>query len=136
MSKFITKPTKTLVLSTLVISLTGLASCVSAPTNEDTLTDTDLIRIAKQKEAAPTEGEQQWVVGYHHGTEVVKSFRCSDLCPENTLRIIYYNVPDVESCARIGGVTKQILVPIAITVAPRPFCFPQAIADNWEGYLP
>lgn len=124
--------TKLLTLGFLIASLTA---CVSPPTNEDTMTDADLIRAAEQKESAPTEGAQQWVIGYHHGTEVVKSFRCADLCPENTLRIIYYNVPDVESCARIGGVTKQILVPIAITVAPRPFCFPKAIADNWEGYL-
>jgi len=123
---------KLLTLSALVMSL---SACVTAPTNEDTLTDVDLIRAAEQKESAPTEGEQQWVIGYYHGTEVVKSFQCADLCPENTLRIIYYNVPDVESCTRIGGVTKQILVPIAITVAPRQFCFPKAIADNWEGYL-
>ena len=123
---------KLLTLSLLIASLTA---CVSQPTNEDTLTDTDLIRAAQQKESAPTEGAQQWVIGYHHGTEVVKSFRCSDLCPQNTLRLIYYDVPDVESCARIDGVSNQILVPIAITVAPRPYCFPKVIADNWEGYL-
>jgi len=75
------------------------------------------------------------VIGYHHGTAVVKSFQCADLCPQNALRVIYYDVPYVQSCARIGGVSKQILVPIAITVAPRSFCFPKAIADNWEGYL-
>ena len=99
------------------------------------MTDADLIRAAQQKESAPTEGAQQWVIGYHHGTAVVKSFQCSDLCPQNTLRLIYYDVPDVESCARIDGVSKQILVPIAITVAPRPYCFPKVIADNWEGYV-
>ena len=128
----ITSTAKALTLSLLIASLTA---CVSLPTNENTLTDADLIRAAQQKESAPTEGSQQWVIGYHHGTAVVKSFQCADLCPQNTLRVIYYDVPDVESCARIGGVSKQILVPIAITVAPRPFCFPKAIADNWEGYL-
>ena len=124
--------TKLLTLSILIASLTA---CVSPPTNEDILTDADLIRAAQQKESAPTEGAQQWVIGYHHGTAVVKSFQCADLCPQNALRVIYYDVPDVESCARIGGVSKQILVPIAITVALRPFCFPKAIANNWEGYL-
>ncbi|WP_440463767.1 hypothetical protein [Psychrobacter sp. ASPA161_6] len=124
--------TKLLTLSILIASLTA---CVSPPTNEDTLTDADLIRAVQQKESAPTEGAQQWVIGYHHGTAVVKSFQCADLCPQNALRVIYYDVPYVQSCARIGGVSKQILVPIAITVAPRSFCFPKAIADNWEGYL-
>ena len=129
-----TSTVKALILSALLLSLSACV-LVSPPTNEDTLTDADLIQAAQQKESAPTEGAQQWVIGYHHGTAVVKSFQCADLCPQNTLRVIYYDVPDVESCARIGGVSKQILVPIAITVAPRPYCFPKVIADNWEGYL-
>ena len=123
--------TKFLTLSILIASLTA---CVSLPTNEDTLTDTDLIRAAEQKESAPTEGEQQWVIGYHHGNAVVKSFQCSDLCPQNTLRVIYYDVPTNATCESIGGVTKSILVPIAITVMPKKYCFPKAIADYWESY--
>ena len=123
--------TKFLTLSILIASLTA---CVSLPTNEDTLTDADLIRAAKQKESAPTEGAQQWVIGVHNGIEVVKSFQCSDLCPQNTLRVIYYDVPADATCESVGGVTKSILVPIAITVMPKEYCFPKAIADYWESY--
>ena len=123
--------TKLLTLSILIASLTA---CVSLPTNEDTLTDADLIRAAEQKESAPTEGAQQWVIGYHHGIAVVKSFQCSDLCPQNTLRVIYYDVPADATCESVGGVTKSILVPIAITVMPKEYCFPKAIADYWESY--
>ena len=123
--------TKLLTLSILIASLTA---CVSPPTNEDTLTDADLIRAAEQKESAPTEGAQQWVIGYHHGIAVVKSFQCSDLCPQNTLRVIYYDVPADATCKGVGGVTKSILVPIAITVMPKEYCFPKAIADYWESY--
>ena len=123
--------TKLLTLSILIASLTA---CVSLPTNEDTLTDADLIRAAQQKESAPIEGAQQWVIGYHHGIAVVKSFQCSDLCPQNTLRVIYYDVPADATCESVGGVTKSILVPIAITVMPKKYCFPKAIADYWESY--
>ncbi|WGV13251.1 hypothetical protein QJS82_00760 [Psychrobacter maritimus] len=123
--------TKFLTLSLLIASLTA---CVSLPTNEDTLTNADLIRAAQQKESAPTEGAQQWVIGVHNGIEVVKSFQCSDLCPQNTLRVIYYDVPADATCESVGGVTKCILVPIAITVMPKKYCFPKAIADYWESY--
>ena len=123
--------TKLLTLSILIASLTA---CVSLPTNEDTLTDADLIRAAEQKESSPTEGAQQWVIGVHNGIEVVKSFQCSDLCPQNTLRVIYYDVPADATCESVGGVTKSILVPIAITVMPTKYCFPNAIADYWESY--
>ena len=123
--------TKFLTLSILIASLTA---CVSLPTNEDTLTDTDLIRAAEQKESAPIEGAQQWVIGYHHGIVVVKSFQCSDFCPQNTLRVIYYDVPADATCEGVGGVDKVILVPSAITVMPKKYCFPKAIADYWESY--
>ena len=122
---------KALTLSTLLLSLTA---CVSLPTNEDTLRDADLIRAAQQKENTPTEGAQQWVIGVHNGIEVVKSFQCSDLCPQNTLRVIYYDVPTDATCESIGGVTKSILVPFAISVKAKEYCFPQAIAEYWESY--
>ena len=122
---------KAITLSTLLLSL---SACVSLPTNEETLTDADLIRAAEQKESAPTEGAQQWVIGVHNGIEVVKSFQCSDLCPQNTLRVIYYDVPTDAACKSIGGVTKSILVPFAISVKAKEYCFPQAIADYWESY--
>ena len=121
---------KALTLSALVVSLSACV-LVSPPTNEDTMTDADLIRAAQQKESAPTEGAQQWVIGYHHGIAVVKSFQCSDLCPQNTLRVIYYDVPTDATCESIGGVTKSILVPIAITVMPKDYCFPKVIAKYW-----
>ena len=123
--------TKLLTLSMLIASLTA---CVSLPTNEDTLTDADLIRAAEQKESSPTEGAQQWVIGVHNGIEEVKSYQCSDLCPQNTWRVIYYDVPADATCESVGGVTKSILVPIAITVMPKKYCFPKAIADYWESY--
>ena len=121
-------------LFTLIPLIANLTACVSLPTNEDTLTDADLIRAAEQKESSPTEGAQQRIIGVHNGIEVVKSFQCSDLCPQNTLRVIYYDVPADATCERVGGVTKSILVPIAITVMPKKYCFPKAIADYWESY--
>ena len=121
---------KALTLSALLLSLSACV-LVSPPTNEDTMTDADLIRAAEQKESAPTEGAQQWVIGYHHGIAVVKSFQCSDLCPQNTLRLIYYDLPSDATCESVGGVTKSILVPIAITVMPKDYCFPKVIAKYW-----
>ena len=125
-----TSTAKALNLSALLLSLSACV-LVSPPTNEDTLTDADLIRAAQQKESAPTEGAQQWVIGYHHGIAVFKSFQCSDLCPQNTLRLIYYDLPSDATCESVGGVTKSILVPIAITVMPKDYCFPKVIAKYW-----
>lgn len=121
-------------LFTLIPLIANLTACVSLPTNEDTMTDSDLIRAAEQKESSPTEGAQQRIIGVHNGIEVVKSFQCSDLCPQNTLRVIYYDVPTDAACESIGGVSKSILVPFAISVKAKEYCFPKAIADYWESY--
>ena len=128
-----TSITKSLTLSALLLNLSACVF-VSPPTNEDTLTDADLIRAAQQKENMPTEGAQQWVIGVHNGIEVVKSFQCSDICPQNTLRVIYYDVPTDAACDSIGGVSKSILVPFAISVKAKVYCFPEVIADYWESY--
>ena len=121
-------------LFTLIPLIANLTACVSLPTNEDTLTDADLIRAAEQKESSPTEGAQQRIIGVHNGIEVVKSFQCSDLCPQNTLRVIYYDVPADATCESVGGVSKTILVPFAIGVRAKEYCFPKVIADYWERY--
>ena len=129
-----------LVLS-LSTALLSLAGCMTTSPNlqktaPGVITDQQLIQLAQQPVVWDDNTKARQEIGEHHGNTVVIETQCSDLCPENTLRIIHYDVPDVESCARIGGVIKQILVPIAITVAPRQFCFPEVIADNWESYLP
>lgn len=124
---------KMFILSALIISL---VACVSTPTNENTLSDAQLINIAQQDSRQPIEGQPNLVIGVHNGTKVIEEFHCSDLCPQNTVRIVHYEVPEQSTCDHIGGVTKSILVPIAITVMPREYCFPKVIADYWESYPP
>lgn len=126
-----TPKTKVLILSALLISLTA---CVSSPTNENMLSDAQLISIAQQDSRKPVEGQSNLVIGVHKDTRVIEAFHCSDLCPENTVRIVHYDVPETATCDSIGGVIKSVLVPIAITVKPRKYCFPKVIADYWQSY--
>ena len=69
-------------------------------------------------------------LGLHHGQRVVAEFPCSDVCPQYTVRIIHYRLADGVSCASIGGVETEILVPVAITVRKKTFCVPKAIAGE------
>jgi len=126
-----TSKTKVLPLSALIISLTA---CVSSPTNENMLSNAQLINIAQQDNRKPVEGQSNLVIGVHNGTKVIEEFHCSDLCPENTVRIVHYDVPETATCDGIGGVSKSVLVPIAITVMPREYCFPKVIANYWQSY--
>lgn len=69
-------------------------------------------------------------LGIHAGTPVVAEFPCSDVCPQYTVRIIHYALPPDADCAAAGGIEKKVLVPVAITVLPKTFCVPKALAEG------
>ena len=127
-------------LLTVCLIIASLTACITTPnqpklpTINDTLSDAALITIAKQDDRQPQSHTSSSVIGVHHGVNVIEEFHCSDLCPENTIHIVHYDIDDKAQCDRIGGVTKSILTPIAITVMPKDYCLPAVIADYWESY--
>lgn len=69
-------------------------------------------------------------VGRLHGVPVVAEFPCADVCPQYTVRIIHYRLPPDASCASVGGVEKEVLVPVAITVLSKMFCIPEPLVAS------
>ena len=83
----------------------------------------------------PKAGERwpQWprTLGMLRGVPVVISYTCSDVCPDHTRRIVRYNVHAGPECDRVGGISKDIIVPRGIGVGPRRYCIP-AVTDAWQ----
>jgi len=73
-------------------------------------------------------------LGRYRNVPVVAEFPCSDVCPQYTVRIIHYRLPPEASCASVGGVEKEVLVPIAITVRPKTFCIPEPLVASGQYY--
>jgi hypothetical protein len=73
-------------------------------------------------------------VGRYRNVAVVAEHPCSDVCPQYTVRIIHYQLPLDASCASVGGVEKQVLVPVAITVRSKTFCIPEPLAASGRYY--
>jgi len=73
-------------------------------------------------------------LGRYGGAPVVAEFPCSDVCPQYTVRIIHYRLPEDASCASVGGVEKSVLVPIAIAVMQKTFCVPEPLAASGKYY--
>jgi hypothetical protein len=71
-------------------------------------------------------------VGWHNDVLVVAQFSCSDLCPDNTTRIIHYYVAPGHNCDRIGGVTTSYYVPDGGRTK-QPYCVP-AVLRNQPGH--
>ena len=73
-------------------------------------------------------------LGRYRNVPVVAEFPCSDVCPQYTVRIIHYQLPPEASCASVGGVEKEVLVPIAITVRSKTFCVPEPLVASGQYY--
>jgi hypothetical protein len=73
-------------------------------------------------------------LGRNHGLPVVAWFPCSDVCPQYTVRIIHYRLPEGADCAAAGGVAKSVAVPVAIAVMQKTFCVPVALAADGGYY--
>lgn len=72
--------------------------------------------------------------GRYRGVPVVAEFPCADVCPQYTVRIIHYRLPPDASCASVGGVEKEVLVPVAIAVMPKTFCIPEPLVASGSYY--
>lgn len=91
--------------------------------------DAALVAIVKRR-FDPLSDRRKWprAIGLHKGVPVVASYRCSDVCPAYTKRIIRYNVRAGAECDRIGGVSKNIVVPMGIGAGPKLYCLPTVTA--------
>ncbi|RCS29748.1 hypothetical protein DEO45_11415 [Rhodanobacter denitrificans] len=69
-------------------------------------------------------------VGRYRGVSVVAEHPCSDVCPQYTVRIIHYRLPPGAACASVGGVEREVLVPIAITMRSEMFCIPEPLVAS------
>jgi hypothetical protein len=111
----------------LVFSATALAilcGCAGAAT--DPLSDTDLVSRSStvmSVKQAPIDR----MLGVHKGAPVIVDIRCSDVCPNYTVRIIHYTVDAGPACAKLGGDTAAIMVPVSIAVMKQNFCIPHVL---------
>jgi hypothetical protein len=81
----------------------------------------------------PMSDETRWprTLGTHRGVRVIVSYTCSDVCPDYTKRVVHYDRPPGEACARIGGLSKDIVVPRGIGTGLRRYCIP-AVTDPYQ----
>ncbi|WP_306095198.1 hypothetical protein [Sphingomonas sp. DG1-23] len=78
-------------------------------------------------------GRHDWprTLGMLRGVPVVISYVCSDLCPAYTKRIVRYNMTAGPECDRVGGISRDIVVPKGIGAGERRYCIP-AVTGPWQ----
>ena len=109
-----------------------VASCFG---RQQALSNESLLQYASSAYDKGAYGESHQVLGRLNGTEVVADFVCGDVCPDYTIRIVHFDVEPGEACAAIDGVERSVVVPMAIAVTERAFCFPKVLVENWDAYV-
>jgi hypothetical protein len=116
----------------IVVSVAAIASGCS---QLRPITEAELLAYASAPYERAAYGAPRQVLGVLNNAPVVVDFICSDLCPSSTVRIVRFDLESGVSCADVGGVEKQVLVPVAITATLQAFCFPNVLAQNWSAYV-
>lgn len=111
----------------IVVFATTAGACATAPTTTDAAA---LVAYADAPWNKAALAHSTIEVGRLNGIPVVADFPCADVCPQYTVRIIHYRLPPDASCASVGGVEKDVLVPVAITVMSRKFCIPEPLVAS------
>ncbi|MGN2245481.1 hypothetical protein ACFWZ3_02195 [Frateuria sp. GZRR35] len=114
---------------TILFTLAG-AGCATRASEPGMLDDAALAAYAAKPFDKQAMMGRTVELGRNHGLPVVAEFPCSDVCPQYTVRIIHYRLPEGADCASAGGVEKTVGVPVAIAVLPKTFCVPKALAAS------
>ena len=110
------------------------AGCATRASEPGLLADAALAAYAAKPFDKHAMMGQTVELGRNHGVPVVAWFPCSDVCPQYTVRIIHYRLPEGADCTAAGGVEESVGVPVAIAVLPRTFCVPKVLVESGSYY--
>ena len=105
------------------------SNLVLNPISTAPVSNTELLGFARSYIDKDKMMFKEFTIGRNNGYPIKVSYPCSDICPQNTIRIIRYDVP-VAECNKVGGVLKEIYVPFGLATSPQEFCFPKTMVDN------
>jgi len=98
------------------------------------VSDQDILDYATRSYDKNHIAQSRVILGSHGGATVLVEYICSDLCPDYTVRVIHYELSKDQKCSDVGGVEKEVRVPVAIAAMNKTFCFPKVLTDNWKSY--
>jgi hypothetical protein len=94
--------------------------------------DSELVAIMSRDFSKSAMWGETFQLGRHNGVPVVAIHPCSDICPDYTVRIVYYELPPGKSCADAGGRLRLFGVPEGISIRTKEFCVPPVLGDPPE----
>lgn len=113
----------------LALMLVFLAGCGRR------LTDRDVLNYASSGYDKSLYDQSPEILGSLRGFDVVVEYKCSDICPDYTVRVIRFELPDGKTCDEAGGRYKYFDLPPFSAQPKGGYCIPAVLLDNWGQYV-
>jgi hypothetical protein len=109
--------------------LVGLAGCGRH------LTDSEVLSYASTSYDKRLYNQPPKILGSLRGFDVVVEYKCSDICPNYTVRVIRFELPGGSSCNEAGGRYTHFELPPFSMQPDDGYCVPAVLLDNWDRYV-
>lgn len=76
------------------------------------------------------------ILGKRRGATLIQDVRCSDVCLNNTVHIIRYELSPGATCEQEGGKVETMFVPRGIRLRRQEFCFPAILSAHRSEIVP
>lgn len=106
----------------------GIGSDLRPRTGPPELTAEDLTKQAGARAPVNEYTREPTLIGTFNGTGIVHQVICSSDCPGNSRRVLWYDLPEGETCEEIGGVTEYIYVTNETGTSERRICVPEILS--------
>ncbi|WP_282277590.1 hypothetical protein [Stenotrophomonas sp. PS02297] len=113
----------------LGLTLVGLAGCGPR------LTDSGVLNYASTGYDKRLYDQPPKILGSLRGVDVVVEYKCSDICPNHTVRIIRFELPNGMNCNEAGGRYTYFELPPFSMQPEGGYCVPAVLLDNWDQYV-
>jgi hypothetical protein len=121
---------------TNLCKLVGLSlMLISLPGCGPRLTDRDVLNYASSSYDKNLYRQPPKVLGRLRGVDVVVEYKCSDICPNYTVRVIRFELPQGKTCDEAGGRYKKFELPPFSMQPDGGYCVPAVLVDNWARYV-
>jgi hypothetical protein len=122
------------VISAIFLVVTVFFATAFGDTPPSEVSDEEILAYAISPYNKYKIAQHRLVLGSRGGAIVLAEYICSDLCPEYTVRVVRYELSKDQNCSEVGGIEKEIRIPVAIAAMNKTFCFPKVLVDNWKNY--
>ncbi|MDO8657014.1 MAG: hypothetical protein Q7K45_07295 [Nanoarchaeota archaeon] len=121
---------KFIYLLLLLLVITGCSSFPGIDDNMEFLSDQEVLDYVQSPYNKGEMMNKNIYLGIHQGNILKARYPCSDVCPDYTTKIVFYDL-NIKECIQRDGSIVTRTVPVGIGSSQGRFCVPKVLTDTF-----